>query len=318
MGRINRRVLTVVIIIIQILMLVGCGAAEFRDTLKQLVEYSSWEDQEILFVRGTIDGDKSVNEIYIMDVYGNNQRKLTQNSVEDKDPGWSADRTMIVYATLYGSDFDLAVMTPEGSFSTYLTDDGGDGHDFQPSWSPDGSQVAYTHYLFPDNQVYIKDANLAASATNLSDLLIPKGENDAFPDWSPDGTKIVFMSQRTGDFDIYIMDTITGSDLLTLTANGSDDRNPSWSPDGERILYHSNEDGDYEIYVVNADGTGNKQNLTNNTVYSEKSPDWSPDGKKILFQSDRDENWEIYMMNPDGSEQIRLTYNDADDLSPCW
>jgi len=310
MGRITRRVLTVIIVFVSLLFMAGCGAEEFRDVLKQLVEYHKWKDQEILFVRGSSD-NKEINEIYIMDVYGNNQRKLTQNSVEDKDPAWSADRTMIVYAT-DNDPFDLAVMTPEGSFTGYLTS--GVNEDFQPSWSPVAAQVAYTHYQNPNNQVYVKDANLSAPHTNLSD-----GQNDAFPDWSPDGSQIVFMSQRSGgDWDIYVMDASDGSIVRVLTDNSSDDRNPSWSPDGTQILYHSNEDGDYEIYVINADGTGNKKNLTNNTVFSDQSPDWSPDGEKILFQSDRDGNWEIYMMNPDGSEQIRLTDNEADDLSPCW
>jgi len=296
-----------------LLLLAGCGAAEFRAALERLVEYSGWQDQQILFVRGSTS-DKTINEIYVMDVNGNNPRKLTQNSVEDKDPCWSPDRSLIVYATLNTTDFELAVMTPAGAFVGYLTEDGGDSHDFQPAWSPGGDRVAYTHWQNP-NQVYVKDANLGATESRITDLIA----NEAFPDWSPDGSEIVFMSQRDGgDWDIMVLEVAVPANIRQLTANGSDDRNPSWSPDGQRITYHSNEDGDYEIYTVNADGTGGKLNLTANTVYSDQSPDWSPDGKKIVFQSNRDGNWEIYSMNPDGSEQTRLTYNEADDISPCW
>jgi TolB protein len=39
---------------------------------------------------------------------------------------------------------------------------------------------------------------------------------------------------------------------------------------------------------------------------------------KIAFMSDRDGNGEIYIMNIDGSEQVRLTNNRADDISPSF
>ena len=44
------------------------------------------------------------------------------------------------------------------------------------------------------------------------------------------------------------------------------------------------------------------------------SPLWG----KIIFYSKRDGNFEIYTMNSDGSNQQRLTFNQADDLSPTW
>lgn len=45
-------------------------------------------------------------------------------------------------------------------------------------------------------------------------------------------------------------------------------------------------------------------------------PSWC--GQKIAFVSDRDGNWEIYTMNSDFTNQTRLTYNSADDISPGW
>ena len=44
----------------------------------------------------------------------------------------------------------------------------------------------------------------------------------------------------------------------------------------------------------------------------------APTTAKIAFTSTRDGNREIYLMNPDGSQQIRLTHNPANDLSPAW
>ncbi len=41
-------------------------------------------------------------------------------------------------------------------------------------------------------------------------------------------------------------------------------------------------------------------------------------GKRIVFVSNRDFNNEIYIMNADGSNQVRLTYDPADDRDPAW
>jgi hypothetical protein len=91
-----------------------------------------------------------------------------------------------------------------------------------------------------------------------------------------------------------------------------------------KIAFVSDRDGNHEIYSMAVDGS-NQQRLTNNSV-SDEVPFWSPDGKKIAFYSDRDSvpypspgyNFEIYVMDADGSNQVRLTYNPADDRIGGW
>lgn len=43
-----------------------------------------------------------------------------------------------------------------------------------------------------------------------------------------------------------------------------------------------------------------------------------PTTAKITFWATREGNRDIYVMNPDGSEQIRITYHRADDITPVW
>ena len=44
----------------------------------------------------------------------------------------------------------------------------------------------------------------------------------------------------------------------------------------------------------------------------------SPVAGRIAFSSNRDGNNEIYVMDADGADQVRLTYNDGDDVLPGW
>ena len=44
----------------------------------------------------------------------------------------------------------------------------------------------------------------------------------------------------------------------------------------------------------------------------------APKTAKIVFAANRTGNREIYLMNPDGSEQVNITRNKADDVSPAW
>lgn len=47
-------------------------------------------------------------------------------------------------------------------------------------------------------------------------------------------------------------------------------------------------------------------------------PAISPDGRKIAFVSNRDGNAEVYVMNSNGTNQERITYDLAPDISPAW
>ena len=58
-------------------------------------------------------------------------------------------------------------------------------------------------------------------------------------------------------------------------------------------------------------------------------PAWSPDGARIAFTSIRDRfgdtcfhecdaSGEIYVAHADGGKPLRLTENEADDVSPAW
>ena len=103
-----------------------------------------------------------------------------------------------------------------------------------PSWSPDGSQIAFDSDRDGNWEIYVMDAD-GSNPTNLTN----NAADDQRPAWSPDGSKIAFHSNRDGNLDeIYVMDA-DGSNPIRLTNNTDNDHCPSWSPDGSKIAFRS-------------------------------------------------------------------------------
>ncbi len=207
-----------------------------------------------------------------------------------------------------GSSDEIYVMNPDGTNLVNLTNS--PQQDNYPSWSPDGTMIAFTTTRDVSHEIYVMNAD-GTNQVNLTNNTV----FDSRPSWSPDGTKITFESERDGDYEIYVMNA-DGTNPVNLTNNPANENDPSWSPDGMKIAFRSFRDGDDEIFVMNSDGA-NPVNLTNNTV-NDLDPSWSPDGTKIAFRSERDGNAEIYVMNADGTNQVNLTNNSANDYNPSW
>lgn len=184
----------------------------------------------------------------------------------------------------------------------------------EPTWSPDGSRIAFT--TGKDDISNFTLYAIDADGSNPERLLEPVKGDNWYPAWSPDGTRIAFQSNRDGNMEIYMLELETKA-VTRLTNNDYTDSMPSWSPDSRQLVYVSSPEGEGDIHVMNADGS-DVVRLT----FSEgpdTQPKWSPDGKKILFMSGRDGNGEIYMMNADGSEQTRITDTPYDsEWTPSW
>jgi TolB protein len=203
-----------------------------------------------------------------------------------------------------------------------------------PSWSPDGTQIAYTGTgdaaiedpAFED--IYVMEGD-GGHVERLTENDVP----DFSPDWSPDGKQIVFsrgtaLSAESPSAALYVMDA-DGSDQHELyRAKGVLLLTPDWSPDGKQIAFtrvsFPNGLPKASVYVMSSDGAGAKE-----VIPDAAEPDWSPDGEHIAFSSGRDKNGqtcfeecqpsdEIYVADADGTNSRRLTSEKAQDSSPSW
>ena len=124
-------------------------------------------------------------------------------------------------------------MDADGSNVTPLTDE--DTFAVTPSWSPEGSKIAFTS---DDRHIWVIDAD----GRNLTRLAFIYHWNDlgfGFPHaWSPDGSKIAFFSNvEDYNYEIYTIDA-DGGNLTRLTNTYADGQHPQWSPDGLENSLH--------------------------------------------------------------------------------
>jgi len=216
----------------------------------------------------------------------------------------------------------FAIFAPQGKAESdyQLTTD--PRHDDWPSWSPDGTKIAY--YAFAGSwyrHIWVMN-NDGTGKTQLTSGSVV----DQAPAYSPDGTKIAFQRHgfRGDYFDIMIMGA-DGSNVQRITNSGIPGKEegtfgyPRWSEDGTKLIFHYGEGTTgsgspitaYWICTINVDGTGLE------VLGRGEVPRFCHGDTKILFHTDWHEVGKkcIALMNADGTG-IRLLTDGPNDLFP--
>ena len=116
-----------------------------------------------------------------MEADGTNQKRLTHNTVSDRQPTWSPDGSKIVFFSVLEEDFIMSVMDSDGTDRKNLTEEVLDGLTqliFNPAWSPDGRTIAYYSAMqgLNDGTIHL----MTADGEHLKRL---GKERDSWPDW---------------------------------------------------------------------------------------------------------------------------------------
>jgi TolB protein len=168
-----------------------------------------------------------------------------------------------------------------------------------PTWSPDGSLLAY-----------VRDGRIAIARADGTLLRLIRTHGFARrPAWSPDGTQLVFADGAGRELLAVHAD---GTDLHAIAPVDSADV-PAWSPDGTWIAFagRPTPTSTTGIWLVHPDGTGFRLLAAGDDA---SEPAWSPDSTELVYETDT----ALHVVGADGSSDRALSLPVTQPSTPSW
>ncbi|MCS7223329.1 MAG: hypothetical protein NZ959_02030 [Armatimonadetes bacterium] len=159
-------------------------------------------------------------------------------------------------------------ITPDAHFNT------------APSWSPDGTKIAYTRAVRNGNMICVHDVK----TKKTQELVFGSGRSAA---WSPDGKTIAYVAGKPSR-DIYLINA-DGSNKRRLVGNDqTDDEEPTWTPDGQFVIFTrqtriTDAPESRDLWAVRVADKKEFQLTKCTPGFWAMSPCVTPDGKSVVF-----------------------------------
>ena len=215
------------------------------------------DGSRVVFSAQVAEGSGEVpRELFVMNADGTGLRQLTNDGAYAGFPAWSPDGDTIVYASYRGNEYIPGCLGFSiCSTDLYLIDAGvgtpsplaeGDASETTPTWSPDGSRIAFSE---------VSDGWAGTIVTVRADgshrVVLRSAGEVSFPSWSPDGTQIAFLRSQGGTNHLWTMSP-DGSDERHLVDTRTDTNfgRPVWSPEGDHIAFARPYAGVVSLWII--------------------------------------------------------------------
>jgi Tol biopolymer transport system component len=257
-------------------------------------------------------------EIYIMDQFGQNIRRITSTNAEHEALGWSPDGRYLTYALAprnYPNQPEVFVMELATGEVRNLTENPPPAVSFgrAPRWAPDSDTLAYKNEMRPEWIV---------AALPFGEVLLANVPN--MPTFSPDASQIAYVDS----FDsfnplllntIYVQDVASGDLINRVETDYEFLQSLAWSPERDQIAFIGTQGTFGGIDLVSIalihPETGTTRHLAtfenaNNRVTVNRLQ-WSHDGERLSFFISNPEGWHLCHITLHNTRQGCIPLPDA-------
>ena len=198
------------------------------------------------------------------------------------DPAPAPDGRRIAFA----SRGWIWIFDPATGVATRVTK--GSGMDSRPTWSPDGTHIAFVQ----DDGRALSIATLDV-ATGQSLALLAPFAIILDPAYSADGASLFFSSAEAGDLDLWRLDLATGATTRLTTTLGTNELQPMPTPDGKALIYLAKRRGGSDQVRRREFDTGDDQPLASGNILSMMRGGVSPDGRTLALSWPTQQGYEL-------------------------
>jgi TolB protein len=225
------------------------------------------------------------------------------------------------------------------------------GMAISPSWSWDGSRLAFTligstsHYLgiwsggkanvytLPSSTVisphFMPNGTLAvalnirgktdiyaldSSFKNTASTLVNDPSINVSPSFDQSGNLMAYVSDRLGNPNVFVKDLSSGS--TRRVSKSGYNTNPCMSPDGKFITYSKQTGDGHRVMVYDMASDTEKQ--VSFGPGSDENPSFAPDSYFIAFSSGRAGGHKIYLTTRNGDPAVLVPTGEGEALMPAF
>ena len=228
-------------------------AEDGRETIARIVRVNEGFTEAKLSPNGKEFACVFRGEIFVSSVEGGITKRITDTPWQERNVDFSHDGRSLVFAAEKDNNWNLYMVSiarkeePYFYASTVLKQEtvlDTPEEEFQPSFSPDGKEVAYL-----ENRVTLKVVNLATKKTRTimkADRNYSYDDGDQYYHWSPDGKWFLVQfayPERIFTPQVGLVSAAGDSEIHNLTLSGYDNLKPKWVLDGKMMMWGGNREG---------------------------------------------------------------------------